>query len=132
MDVLGECGEVGPGPLLELAEVAEAGPVVEEARRLRLSPEEGARPPCVGSSSSSPSSSFMPGAAAPLMERPPGRLLGPETGPGMLMGPEERPMGAPTGMEEGREPWGALRHAWIRFLPSGCVTRGCSFAVVKV
>ena len=35
-------------------------------------------------------------------------------------------------MFEGREPWGALRQAWMRFLPSGCVTRGCSFAVVNV
>lgn len=69
---------------------------------------------------------------APLMERPPGRLLGPVVLPGMLMGLAERPMGAPTGMEDGREPCGALRQAWMRFFPSGCVTRGCSLAVVNV
>lgn len=52
-------------------------------------------------------------------------------GPGMLIGPDERPMGGPTGMEDGT-PWGAFRQAWIRFLPSGWVTRGWSLAVVKV
>lgn len=64
------------------------------------------------------------------MDSPPGMLLAP--GPGMLIGPDVRPMGVPTGMDEGKEPCGALRHAWIRFFPSGWVTRGWSFAVVKV
>lgn len=63
------------------------------------------------------------------MANPPGMLLG---GPGIDIGPDVRPIGVPTGMEEGRVPWGALRHAWMRFLPSGWVTRGCSLAVVKV
>lgn len=63
------------------------------------------------------------------MDSPPGILFG---GPGIAMGPDERPMGAPTGIEEGRVPCGALRHAWIRFFPSGWVTRGCSLAVVNV
>jgi hypothetical protein len=67
------------------------------------------------------------------MERPPGRLLAAELGPERFMGPEERPMGAPMGMEEeGMDPWGAFRQACMRFLPSGCVTRGWSLAVVKV
>lgn len=47
-------------------------------------------------------------------------------------GPDARPRGGPTGMALGREPWGALRQAWMRFLPSGWVTRGWSLAVVKV
>ena len=42
------------------------------------------------------------------------------------------PRGWPMGMEEGRVPGGALRQAWMRFLPSGWVTRGWSLAVVKV
>lgn len=50
----------------------------------------------------------------------------------MLMGPDARLSGVPTGIDEGSEPWGALRQAWMRFLPSGWVTRGCSLAVVKV
>ena len=35
----------------------------------------------------------------------------------------ERPMGGRTGVEEGRVPWGALRHAWMRILPLA-ITRG--------
>lgn len=131
MVALCACGEV----MLRGAAVAAAdGPLVDEPRRRRLSPVLG-RPPCAAAWSSlwssSPSSSLMLGP--PLMERPPGMLaLG--GGPGMFMAlpPDERPRGGPTGMEEGRVPWGALRHAWIRFLPSGWVTRGWSFAVVKV
>ena len=127
---LGEWGDVAPR---ELAAVDEAGPVVDDARRRRLSPDA-ARPPCptASSSSLSPSSSLIAEPGGALMERPPGRLLVPVAGPAMLIGPEERPRGAPTGMAEGRVPCGALRHAWIRFLPSGWVTRGWSFAVVKV
>ena len=66
----------------------------------------------------------------PGMARPPGRFVLP--GPGRDMGPDARPMGAPTGIAAGTEPWGAFRHAWIRFLPSGWVTRGWSLEVVKV
>ena len=35
-------------------------------------------------------------------------------------------------IDEGREPWGALRHAQIRFSPLGWVMRGCSLVVVNV
>ena len=81
-------------------------------------------PDAVVSSLSADSSSFVPEPEP--MDSPPGTLGG------CCMGMEVRLMGAPTGMEEGSWPWGALRHAWMRFLPSGWVTRGWSLAVVKV
>ena len=44
------------------------------------------------------------------MERPPGMLaLG--GGPDIFMEPDGRPSWLPTGCEDGREPWGALRQA---------------------
>ncbi len=52
------------------------------------------------------------------MERPPGMLaLG--GGPGMDMGPAVRLIGGPTGMFEGREPWGALRQGLDEVLALG-------------
>lgn len=107
-----EWGEVAPRVLEEgVPEPADAV-LVAEGRRRRLSPND-ARPPCADSSSSFASSSSLDDelAGPPLIERPPGMLF--ETGgpPGPPMGPDERPSGAPTGMDEGRVPWGALRHA---------------------
>ena len=122
----GEWGEVGPRVALP-----GGGPVADDARRRRLSPEF-ARPPCAAGSSSWSSSSSLEGPPDWLpMERPPGRLLAGEGPPGMLIA-EARPIGRPAGMLEGRVPCGALRQAWVRFLPSGWVTRGWSFAVVNV
>jgi hypothetical protein len=99
MDEFGEWGDVAP----RLAE--EGAPALEEARRRRLSPED-ARPPWGAVSSlsfSSSSSLIVVPEEAPLMARPPGRLLA-GGGPGILMGPVERPIGEPTGMDEGRAP----------------------------
>lgn len=93
-------------------DVAPRGLVADETRRRRLSPAF-ARPPCAASSSSSPSWSsltWLP-VGAPLIDRPPGRLLDPGGGAPMVIGPDARLRGVPTGMDEGREPWGALRHA---------------------
>ena len=66
--------------------------------------------------SGSPSWSLIPPAnGLPLVERPPSKLFGPVVGPPMLRttnGVADRHGG-------GRVPWGALRHAWMRILPSG-------------
>lgn len=86
-------------------------------------------------SSASSSWSSSPPSLGPCwlpMDRPPGRLLGGTVGGGGMGPPDWRARGAPTGIDDGSVPWGALRQAWIRFLPSGWVTRGCNFAVVKV
>lgn len=105
-------GEVAPRVFDAGAEPPPDEVLVAEERRRRLSPVD-ARPPCEDSSSSFGSSSSLEDelAGPPLIERPPGMLL--ETGgpPGPPMGPDERPRGAPTGIDDGREPWGALRHA---------------------
>jgi len=128
-----ELGDVAPRVLEEGAPEPPGEALVVDERRRRLSPVD-ARPPCEDSSSSFGSSSSLADelVGPPLIERPPGMLF--ETGgpPGPPMGPEERPRGVPTGREDGRVPWGALRHAWIKFFPSGWVTSGWSFAVVKV
>ena len=84
-------------------------PAVDEARRRRL--EVLVRE--ASSASFSSSASLVELAVGEgLMERPPGRFVG--DGPCMLA----RLMGAPTGMG-GALVWGALRQAWMRFLPSG-------------
>jgi hypothetical protein len=101
---------VGPPPPREPVDVAEAGPALLDARRLRLFPVDAEWPP----SSSSPSSpsSFIPVEAepGPLMLRLPGILFELAPGPGILIGPD-RPIGVPTGRDEGSEPCGALRQA---------------------
>ncbi len=109
-----------------MAALGGAAAAFDEALRRRLDPGRSPSSSC----SSSPSSLGPPGC--PLMERPPGRLLGAATGGGGMGPPDERASGVPTGIEDGSWPWGALRHAWMRFLPSGCVTSGWSLAVVNV
>jgi hypothetical protein len=114
MEAFGEWGEVGLPPRA-LADAE--GLVEEEPRRRRLSPAL-----TVASASSASSSSSLPGPLPrppPLMDKPPGRLLAGAVGEDMFIWPEERDMGAPTGIAEGSVPWGALRHAWMRFFPSG-------------
>lgn len=128
MVLLGVCGE--PGPARPGADV-----VVVEGRRRRLSPAAAARPPWGTSSSPSSSPSSLVGTGPPGMERPPGRLVVPPGG--MVIDWVARFMGAPTTLGGRAPPWGPpwvleLRQAWMRFLPSGCVTSGCSLAVVKV
>jgi hypothetical protein len=83
---LADCGELGPPPR-----------AVPDPRRLLFSPVRGA-----WAASSSPSSSSSLVTVGAPMDSPPGMLFAP--GPGMLIGPEVRPMGVPTGMDEGREP----------------------------
>jgi len=100
MEALGEWGEVAPRGF-----EPGAGPLVEEPRRRRFSPALG-RPPwdaAVSSWWSSSSRSSLTFVGPPLMERPPG-ILAEGGGPGMFIGPDERPMGGPTGMEEGTPP----------------------------
>lgn len=91
---------MGPPRLLD--DDGGGGPAFEEARRRRLSPTC-ARPPREDSSSSTESSSSfgLPPAVEPI-DSPPGMLFaGVAAGGPMLL---ERPRGAPTGMEDGREP----------------------------
>jgi len=96
MEAEGVCGEVALRGFV----------AAEETRRRRLSPAEG-RPPWVAASSSSWSGrSSLTVTCGGLMARPPGRL-----GFGGGIGPAARLRVGPTGSEEGREPWGALRQA---------------------
>lgn len=55
----------------------------------------------------------------------------PETFGECDVGFDVRVIDAPDGRVNGSSPWGALRHAWMRFLPSGRMTRGWSFAAVN-
>lgn len=124
--LFGVCGEPGP-PREALV------PPAVEGRRRRLSPTTTTR--LSSSASSSPSSLVgpWPPTGGPGMERPPGRFAV-ELAPGMVMEPAKfgRGIAAPTGMLGGMFPGVELRQAWMRFFPSGWVTRGCSLAVVKV
>lgn len=121
-DVVGPWGGGAGGRealLLLLADERVVGPAADEfgfvavelaLRRLRpagLPPSEGLRSVAEPGCSASPSSfspSSLPAPPPPEMERPPGTFAGPPAWePGMLM-LEERPIGVPTGIEEGSWP----------------------------
>lgn len=130
----GACGLVGLRPL---APPFPAPPAPEV--RLRAAPRLS---PSLSTSSCLSPDAWSSSSLVPPIVRPPGTLRGAPGPPcmcggacpgigccwgggggGMLWG-ALRPKGAPTGKEEGREPCGAFKQAWMRFLPSGWVTSG--------
>ena len=118
-DAVGAVAEAGGGAEACAPRGGGGADVLLVRRRLRVrSPSLGSGGGASWASCSDVSSSLPP------MARPPGTLGGGAGAEGVCglptpIGFAERPRGVPTGIEEGSWPCGALRHAWMRFLPSG-------------